>query len=187
MTNPLGIVKQQQAPIDEEKLKILCTRQNIWDYFGLEREDFSALPESRQLQLLRKFYFELLPSLSSTRSNFNIDSNISNAIRNSKGLTMKKVIENGDDRSEMTVSTVKDQDRIKKCLNLWEKFGYFGTETCDFSIEKANLPENSVFYINQAYQSWKDDKKVYHTDVFILAQIMPLAHQPKDIEDYLLK
>ena len=110
MTNPLGIVKQQQAPIDEEKLRILCTRQNIWDYFGLEWEDFSALPESRQLQLLRKFYVELLPSLSSTRSNFNIYSNISNAFRNSKGLTMKKVIENGDDRSEMTVSTVKDQD-----------------------------------------------------------------------------
>ena len=148
---------------------------------------FFSLTKSRQLQLLRKFYFELLPSLSSTRSNFNIDSNISNAFRNSKGLTMKKVIQNGDDRSEMTVSTVKDQDRIKKCLNLWEKFGYFGTETCDFSIEKANLPENSVFYINQACQSWKDDKKVYYTDVFILAQIMPLAHQPKDIENYLLK
>ena len=92
---------------------------------------------------------------------------------------MKKVIENGDDRSEMTVSTVKDQDRIKKCLNLWEKFGYFGIETCDFSIEKANLPENSVFHINQAYQSWKGDKKVCYTDVFMLAQIMPLAYQPK--------
>ena len=36
MTNLLGIVKQQQAPIDEEKLRILCTRQNFWDYFGLE-------------------------------------------------------------------------------------------------------------------------------------------------------
>ena len=30
----------------------------------------------------------------------------------------------------------------------------------------------------------KDGKKVYYTDVFILAQIMPLAHQPKDIESY---
>ena len=51
MANLLGIVNQQQAPIAsiDEKLRILCTRQNIWDYSGLEREDFSALPESRQL------------------------------------------------------------------------------------------------------------------------------------------
>ena len=46
MANLLGIVKQQ-VPIDEEKLRILCTRQNIWDYFGLERDDFSALAESK--------------------------------------------------------------------------------------------------------------------------------------------
>ena len=66
MANLLGVVKQQQAPINEEKLRILCTRQNIWDYFELE-QDFSALPESKQLQLLRKFYFDLLPSLSNAR------------------------------------------------------------------------------------------------------------------------
>ena len=188
MANLLGIVNQQQVPIAsiDEKLRILCTRQNIWDYSGLEREHFSALPESRQLQLLRKFYFDILPSLSNAKSNSNIDFSIGTTIRNSKGLKMKKVIENGDERSEMTVS-VSDQDRMKKSLNLWEKLGYFGNETCDFSIEKANLPENSAFYINQAYQSWKDDKKVYYTDVFVLAQIMPLAHQPKDVKSYELK
>ena len=98
---------------------------------------------------------------------------------------MKKVIENRDERSEMLVSTVKGEEEGKqKCINLWQDFGYFGTESCDFSIEKANLPENSVFYVNQGYRSMKDGKKVYYIDVFILAQIMPLAHQPKDIESY---
>ena len=184
MANLLGVVKQQQAPINEEKLRILCARQNIWDYFELE-QDFLALPESKQLQLLRKFYFDLLPSLSNARQNFNIDSSISSAIRNCAGLIMKKVIENGDERSEMSVSTVKGEEEGKqKCINLWQDFGYFGTESCDFSIEKANLPENSVFYVNQGYRSMKDGKKVYYIDVFILAQIMPLAHQPKDIESY---
>ena len=100
---------------------------------------------------------------------------------------MTKVIENGDDRSEMTVSTVKGEETAKKSINLWENFGHFGIESCDLSIEKANLPENSVFYINQVYQSFKDGKKVYYTDIFIIAQIMPLAHQPKDIESYELK
>ena len=67
------------------------------------------------------------------------------------------------------------------------EFGYFGTESCDFSIEKANLPENTIFYINQVYQSFKDDKKLYYNDVSIIVQIMPLAHQPKEIESYQLK
>ena len=53
-----------------------------------------------------------------------------------------------------------------------------------FFIEKANLLENTIFYINQAYQSFKDGKKVYYNDVFILAQTMPLAQQPKEIKSY---
>ena len=100
---------------------------------------------------------------------------------------MKKVIKNGDDRTEVIVATVNSEEKVKKSINLWENIGYFGTESCDFSIEKANLPENTIFYINQAYQSFKDGKKVYYNDVFIIAQIMPLAQQPKEIESYQLK
>ena len=55
---------------------------------------------------------------------------------------MKKVIKNGDERTEMSVSTVKGEEGSKqKCLNIWKDFGYFGTESCDLSIEKANLPK----------------------------------------------
>ena len=94
----LSTVNQQQAPINEEKLSILCTLHNIWDHFELAREDFSALSEAKQLQMLRKFYFDLLPALSIAKSNaFNIDSSIGSAIQNSAGLTMTKVIDNGDD------------------------------------------------------------------------------------------
>ena len=64
---------------------------------------------------------------------------------------MKKVIKNGDERSEMSVSTVKGEEGKQKYINLWQDFGYFGTESCDFSTEKANLPENSLFYVNQGY------------------------------------
>ena len=185
MANILGIVNQQHAPIDEEKLRILCSQQNVWDHFGLDREDFSMLSEAKQLQMVRKFYFDHLPNLS--RSNaFNIDSSIGSAIRNSAGLSMKKVIENGDGRTEVTVATVNPEEKIKKSINLWENFGYFGTESCDFSIEKANLPENTIFYINQGYQFVKDGQNVYYNDVFIIAEIMLLAQQPKEIESYVL-
>ena len=123
--------------------------------FGLKREVFSALSEAKQLQMVRKFYFEQMPKLSNSNA-FNIDSSIGSAIRNSLGLTMRKVIESGDDRTEVTVDTLNPEEKVKKSINLWENFRYFGTESCDFSIEKANLPENTIFYISQAYQSFKN-------------------------------
>ena len=115
---------------------------------------------------------------------FNVNSSIGGAIRNASGVSMRKVIESGNDRTEVTVDTLNSEEKVKKCINLWENYRYLGTKSCDFSIEKANLPENTIFYINQAYQCFKNSKKVYYTNVFILPQIMLLAQQPKDIESY---
>ena len=138
MDNLLSIVNQQQTPIDEERLRILCSRKNVWDHFGLDREVFLTLSDAKQLQMVQKFYFENLANLSKSNT-FNIDSSIGSPIQNSSGLTMRKVIESGDDRTEMTVDTVNSEEKVKKSINLWENFGFFGTESCDFSIEKANL------------------------------------------------
>ena len=74
---------------------------------------------------------------------------------------MRKVIESGDDRTEMTADTLNFEEKVKKGFNLWENFWYFCTESCNFSIEKVNLPENTIFFINQGYQSFKEAKKVY--------------------------
>ena len=131
------------------------------------------------MQLLRKFHFNLVPTLSTSAMNTSssqIDSSIGSAIKNSSRISMTKVIENGAGRSEFTISTAQNEEGAKKSINLWPNFGYFGTVSCDFSIEKANIPENTIFYVNQGYQSCKDGKKVYYTDVFIIAQIMPLTH-----------
>ena len=135
--------------------------------------------------MVRKFYFDHLPNFSKSNA-FNINSSTGSAIRNSSGLAMRKVIKSGDDRTEVTVDTVNSEEKVKKSINLWENFGYFSTESCDFSIEKASLPENTLFCINQSYHSFRDGTKIYYNNVFILAQIMPLAHQPQDIESYQL-
>ena len=43
MSNIIGIVQQQQqTPIDEDKLRVLCARKNVWDYFGLEGRFFKS-------------------------------------------------------------------------------------------------------------------------------------------------
>ena len=126
MANILSIVNQQLTAIEEEKLRILCSRQNVWDHFGINREAFLMLSEAKQLQMVRIFYFDNLSNL--FRSNgFNIDLSIGSAIRNSAGISMKKVIENGDDRTEVTVATVNSEEKVKKSINLCENFGYFST------------------------------------------------------------
>ena len=67
---------------------------------------------------------------------------------------------------------------------MWTRNGFFVDECCDFSLEKANMPESTLLYVKQGYQSYKDSKKCYYNDIYIVAQIMPLAHQPQDIESY---
>ena len=95
MVHLLNIVKQaqQQAPIDEEKLRILCLQRNIWDHFGISCEEFSVFPESRELQLLRKFYLDLASSLATSTMNpttsSHIDSSIGSGIQNSSSITMR--------------------------------------------------------------------------------------------------
>ena len=122
MANILGIANQQQTQIiDEEKLKIFCSQKNVSDHFGLDRDVFSMLPQDKQMQLVRKFYIDHF-----SRSNaFSVDSSIGSAIRNSAGLSMKKVIENGDDRTELSVSTVNNSEEKKKKRFLVENFLIF--------------------------------------------------------------
>ena len=68
---------------------------------------------------------------------------------------------------------------------MWSRNVFFFSDECsDLSLEKANMPENTLFCVNQGYQSYKDDKKCYYNDIYIIAQIMALQHQPKDIESY---
>ena len=109
MANLLSIVNQQQAPIDEEKLKLFCMRQNVWEYFGLKRDVFSMLSEEKQLKMVRKFYFD---NISKPSNAFNIDSSIGSAIRNAPGLTMRKIIKSRDDSTEMTVDKLNSEEKV---------------------------------------------------------------------------
>lgn len=87
----------------------------------------------------------------------------------------------------MSISTKNDDKKKPKSTTMWQYNGFFLGECANFNLEKANLPENSLFDVNQGYLTHKDGKKCYYTDVYIIAQTMPLAHQPKDIESYVCK
>ena len=65
----------------------------------------------------------------------------------------------GDNRIEKTVTADKTSLR-RNVVDVWRKYSYFKQHVCDYGIDKENIPENSIIYLNQGYQSWKDNKKV---------------------------
>ena len=61
---------------------------------------------------------------------------------------------------------------------------FFSSQVCDFSLEKTNLPENTIFYLYQDYLSYNENKKIYYIDVFIVGQIVPLLNQPGKLDEH---
>ena len=50
----------------------------------------------------------------------------------------------------MSISTNKNQDKKKaKSVNFWKNDGFFQGGKNYLKLEKANLPENTLFYVNQ--------------------------------------
>ena len=84
----------------------------------------------------------------------------------------------------MSIETSFDDKKKSKTTNLWSFGGFFLGDCANFNIKKASLPENTSMYVNQGYKTIKDSKKCYYNDLYIIAQIMPLAEQSKDVESY---
>ena len=70
---------------------------------------------------------------------------------------------------------------------VWRQYGFFDSGKSYFSMEKVNYPENTILYLNQAYLTVKENKKIYYCDFFVLGQIVEAANPPEDISTYVLK
>ena len=70
----------------------------------------------------------------------------------------------------------QDNDSTKGSEFILSQFGYFGEHTVDLTIPKANFPELTFCYVNQAGVSLvKSEERAIYCDNVIIAQIMPLA------------
>ena len=111
--------------------------------------------------MLKKFYGELEPVSFGQTASTSVESGISDSIRNASKLTMTKVIENNNGKAQMSITADRDQEK-RSITNLWKNYSYLGPQVCGISIEKVNLPENTIFYINQGYFCRvKDNKKAF--------------------------
>ena len=70
---------------------------------------------------------------------------------------------------------------------MWPEHGYFKQQPCDFHLDKENYPENSIFYINQGYLSYKDNRKLYYAEYCILEQVIECINPPEDVANYVCK
>ena len=67
---------------------------------------------------------------------------------------------------------------------LWSDYGYFKTLSCDFPVERSNVTELAILYINQVYFTNKHGKKIYYYDLFVIGQATPMLNSPEDLENY---
>ena len=88
-----------------------------------------------------------------------------------------------DGRVENTLTAEKPTSLKCNTTDFWKNYGYFKQKPWDFCIEKANLPENSIIYINQGYQSYKDNNKIFYADYYLLGQANHCLNQPEDLKN----
>ena len=174
MANLFDAIADSAQAIDCATLAGLHNQKNVWDYFGFTKSDFVSLSQSQKDALLSKFYFDLVKGGS-------IDASISSRIKGSDEIRVTKVRDGS--KMEMQVEASSNEKK-SKAVNLWSRQGFFLGECSNFNLVKANLPENTLMYVNQGYRAMKDEKKCYYNDLYIIGQIMSLAQQPEDVETY---
>ena len=89
-------------------------------------------------------------------------------------------------RSQMVVGNIDGVEKSGE--EIWQKEGYFGKINPEYNCYKNDLPENCLFYINQAYLTLKDRNSIIYCDYAILGQIVPFKSQPEsDIDEFISK
>ena len=59
---------------------------------------------------------------------------------------------------------------------MWLESGFFGDQRSELTIQKANFPENTLYYINQGSVSLvMGGEKAMYLEYVVLGQIMPAA------------
>ena len=62
VANLLSIAEtSQEIQIDEEKLRFICSKVNIWDHFGISKPQNVSLNSDDKLKMLKGFYKSLFP------------------------------------------------------------------------------------------------------------------------------
>ena len=83
-----------------------------------------------------------------------------------------------DGTIETTITTEKETGFTRNRTDLLAKNGL------RLLNGEGKIAWNDLFYVNQAYLSYKDNKKIYYCDTYIIGQVVPLLNHPGDLKNY---
>ena len=87
-------------------------------------------------------------------------------------------------KTQLLIRNENSDDRVSG-ERVWKEDGFFGDIKPDLNLEKKNMPENTLYYINQGYLSTvKNGDLAMYNHNFILGQLIVAANQPSDITNY---
>ena len=120
---------------------------------------------------------------------FLAQNSINRTLENANMLLLSKEATDKD-RSLKTQLLLTSNDSQEKLSGeqVWRNNGFFQDLRPDLNLEEKNMPENTLFYINQSFLSTvkNGDIEMYNHN-FILGQITVAANHPSDINAYKCK
>ena len=101
-------------------------------------------------------------------------------------LLMSKEVSDKD-RSMKTqlLMTTSNSDEKVSGEKVWKENGFFKEIKPEMNIEKVNIPENTLLYINQGFISTvKSGELAMYVHNFIIGQLIIAANQPENINEH---
>ena len=77
--------------------------------------------------------------------------------------------------------SMKDDKGESSTERIWRKNGFFGDQRTGLTIVKANFPEKTLVYVNNGSITPIKGGHAMYLDFVILAQILPAANPPPEI------
>ena len=89
------------------------------------------------------------------------------------------------DKSMKTQLLYKPKEDKLSGEKIWKENGFFKDVKAQLNLEKVNIPENCLLYVNQGFLSTvKSGEIAMYLHNFVVGQLIIAANQPKDIVNY---
>ena len=119
-----------------------------------------------------------------------VDNAVSDAIKLSKQISLTKNISFPEKNIETTIVASEFDDengQVFSTSRIWPEVGYFNNQLTDVNMKKVNYPENLVIYVNQAYLTVQNSKKMFYVNFYLIGQIIEALNPPENIANYVCK
>ena len=89
-------------------------------------------------------------------------------------------------KSQLLFKPSKTNDKVCSGEKVWKENGFFEDVEAQLNLQKVNIPENCLLYVNQGFLSTvKSGELALYLHNFVIGQMIVAANQPEDISAYI--